>query len=160
MSHVERATRFGAIVVIWALMLLGSVVLLATPLIASGLVDQYSDYEGHFWTITALLFAPAAAALTLLAIILVLLRRIRLEQLFSSSTNKWVQALSVVATVLSMSFAVIFGWLNFMNTMPPIIGAMLLIAFLLPLAVALVTRTLLGELKKATAATEELEGVV
>jgi hypothetical protein len=46
------------------------------------------------------------------------------------------------------------------NTLPPIIGLVLLIGFFAPLAVALVTKTLLVLLKKATIANEELEGVV
>lgn len=160
MNRVEKLTRILSIIVIWVLMILGGLLFLATPLIASGLVDQYSDYAGDFWTITIMLAVPALAAISLLAIVLVLLRRIRIDAMFTTQTNGWVRALSYSAGVLSLSFAFIFGWLTMKNTLPPVIGAMLLIAFLLPLAVALVTRTLLGLLQRATAASEELEGVV
>jgi xanthosine utilization system XapX-like protein len=80
--------------------------------------------------------------------------------MFSSTAQKWVRVLSYNAGALSASFAAILIWLNIKNTLPPIIGLVLLLGFFLPLAVALVTRTLLVLLKRATAASEELEGVV
>jgi hypothetical protein len=141
-------------------MLIGILVSIAVPFAASWLVSEYSEYTNDFWIITGMLLAPALLAESLLVIILVLLRRIRVDQMFSVAAHKWVRALSYNAATLSGTFAVILVWLNIKNTLPPIIGLVLLIGFFLPLAVALVTRTLLVLLKKATAASEELEGVV
>ena len=97
---------------------------------------------------------------SLLGVILVLLRRVRIDQMFSRSAHGWVRTLSYNAAALSLSFGVILFWLNAKNTLPPAVGLMLLLAMLLPLAVALVTRTLLGFLQKATTDHEELEGVI
>lgn len=141
-------------------MFFGVLTLIAVPFIASTLVAEYSEYTNDFWVITGMLLAPTLLAQSLLIIILVLLRRIRVDQMFSVAAHKWVRALYYNAAALSGTFAVILVWLNIKNTLPPIIGLVLLIGFFLPLAVALVTRTLLVLLKKATAASEELEGVV
>jgi hypothetical protein len=141
-------------------MLIGILVSIAVPFAASWLVSEYSEYTNDFWIITGMLLAPALLAESLLVIILVLLRRIRVDQMFSVAAHKWVRALSYNAATLSGTFAVILVWLNIKNTLPPIIGLVLLIGFFLPMAVALVTRTLLVLLKKATAASQELEGVV
>lgn len=160
MTQSENTTRIAAILVIWILMFFGVLTLIAVPSIASALVAEYSEYTNDFWVITGMLLAPTLLAQSLLIIILVLLRRIRVDQMFSVAAHRWVRALSYNAAALSATFAVILVWLNIKNTVPPTIGLVLLIGFFLPLAVALVTRTLLVLLKKATAASEELEGVV
>ena len=160
MTQSENTTRIAAILVIWILMFFGVLTLIAVPFIASTLVAEYSEYTNDFWVITGMLLAPTLLAQSLLIIILVLLRRIRVDQMFSVAAHRRVRALSYNAAALSATFAVILVWLNIKNTLPPIIGLVLIMGFFLPLAVALVTRTLLVLLKKATAASEELEGVV
>jgi hypothetical protein len=80
--------------------------------------------------------------------------------MFSVSAQKWVRLLSYNASALAVSFLVILVWLNLKNTLPPAVGIVLVVGFILPLAVALVTRTLLVLLKQATASSEELEGVI
>lgn len=160
MTQSENATRIAAILIIWILMFFGVLTLIAVPFIASTLVAEYSEYINDFWVITGLLLAPTLLAQSLLIIILVLLRRIRVDQMFSVAAHKWVRVLSYNAAALSATFAVILVWLNIKNSVPPIIGLVLFIGFFLPLAVALVTRTLLVLLKKATTASEELAGVV
>ena len=160
MTQSENTTRIAAILAIWILMFFGVLTLIAVPFIASTLVAEYSEYINDFWVITGLLLAPTLLAQSLLIIILVLLRRIRVDQMFSVAAHRWVRALSYNAAALSATFAVILVWLNIKNSVPAIIGLVLLIGFFLPLAVALVTRTLLVLLKKATAASEELAGVV
>jgi hypothetical protein len=142
------------------LILLGALFAISVPFVASSLVDEYNQYANDLWVITGLLFIPILLAASLLAIILVLLRRIRIDQIFSATAHKWVRALSYNAVALSASFVVILLWLNIKNTLPPVIALVLLIGFFVPLAVALVTRTLLFLLKRATSASEELEGVV
>lgn len=160
MTTLEKITRIGAIVVIWALMLGGVLVALAVPIISTALVVQYAEYEYDFWVITGMLEAPVAIAVTMLVIILVLLRRIRIDRMLTETSFKWVRALSYDAFFLAVSFAVILIWLNIKNTLPPLVGIALILAIFLPLAVSLVTRTLLGLLKKATAASVELEAVI
>jgi hypothetical protein len=160
MNKLDKASYMGAIGVTWILMLIGVLVAIAAPFLASALASEYGEYAKDFWVITGLLLAPVFLAESLLVIILVLLRRIRIDQMFSSTAHKWVRILSYNAGALSASFAAILIWLNIKNTLPPIIGLVLLLGFFLPLAVALATRTLLVLLKRATAASEELEGVV
>lgn len=160
LNNFEKITRVGAIGVIWVLMLFGVLAAIALPFVASALVNEYREYANDFWVITGILLVPVILAETLLVIILVLLRRIRVDQMFSNSAHNWVRVLSYNAAALSVSFAVILVWLNIKNTLPPMVGLVLLIGFFLPLAVALVTRTLLVLLKQATVASEELEGVV
>jgi hypothetical protein len=159
-NKLEKATHIGAISVIWMLMLLGVLVSLAVPLVASEFVNEYSEYANDFWVIAGLLLIPILLAESLLAINLVLLRRIRVDQMFSAIAHKWVHALSFNAGALSASFFLILIWLNIKNTLPPLIGLILVIGVLGPLAVALVTRSLSVLLKRATHANEELEGVV
>lgn len=159
-NTLDKTAYIGAIGVIWMLMILGVLVACAVPLVASEFVSEYSEYANDFWVIAGLLIAPILLAESLLAIILVLLRRIRVDEMFSPIAHKWVRALSYNAGALSASFVVILIWLNVKNTLPPIIGLVLLIGVFVPMAVALVTRTLLVLLKRATYASEELEGVV
>ena len=159
-NKLEKAAYIGAISVIWMLMILGVLVAFAVPLVASEFVSEYSEYANDFWVIAGLLIVPILLAESLLAIILVLLRRIRVYEMFSPIAHKWVRALSYNAGALSASFVVILIWLNIKNTLPPIIGLVLLIGVFVPLAVGLVTGTLLVLLKRATHASEELEGVV
>jgi hypothetical protein len=156
----ERAIQIGAIFVIWILMIIGVLVFVAVPFVAGLLVDEYDEYANEFWPIVVMLVTPTLLAESLLVIILVLLRRIRVDQMFSIAAHKWVGALSYNAAALSATFLVILVWLSFKNTLPPIIGLTLLIGCFLPLAVSLVTRALLVLLKNATAKSEELEGVV
>jgi hypothetical protein len=160
MKKLERAVRVGAIISIWVLMAIGALVLVAVPFLSSSLVTSYSEYANDFWIITGMLVIPVLLAEALLSIILVLLRRIRVDQMFSVSAQKWVRLLSYNAATLSVSFLVILVWLNLKNTLPPAVGIVLIVGFILPLAVALVTRTLLVLLKQATASSEELEGVI
>lgn len=160
MNQSDKATRIAAILVIWILVLFGALALIAVPSITSWLVREYSEYRNDFLAITVMLSAPALLAQSILLIILVLLRRIRVDQIFSVSAHKWVRALSYNAAALSTTFLVILVWLTIKNTLPPTVALALVIGALLPLAVALVTRTLLVLLKKATTASEELEGVV
>jgi hypothetical protein len=160
MNKLDKVSYMGAIGVIWILMFFGVLTAIAAPFLASALVSEYSEYADDFWVISGLLLVPVLLAEALLVIILVLLRRIRIDQMFSSAAHKWVRLLSYNTGALSASFVAILIWLNVKNTLPPVIGLVLLLGFFLPLAVALVTRTLLVLLKRATAASEELEGVV
>jgi len=160
MKKMDVAFRVGAIASIWVLITVGILAGAAVPLISAGLSEQYTEYSKDFWVITGLLIVPVLLAETLLAVILVLMRRIRKDQMFSPAAHRWVRVLSYNSAALSLSFASILAWLNAKNTLPPVIGLALLTAIFLPLAVALVTRTLLGLLKKATEASEELQGVI
>ena len=160
MNRFEKISHLGAISAIWVLMLIGVFVALALPFVASEFVNGYDEYANDFWVIAGLLFIPVLLAESLLSIVLVLLRRIRVDQMFSAISHKWVRALSYNAGALSASFAVILIWLSLKNTLPPIIGLILVIGAVTPLAVALVTSSLLVLLKRATYASEELDGVV
>lgn len=160
MKNLDKWARTAAIAVIWVLIAIGVAVGAGIPFVATALVKEFGEYASDFGTITTLLMIPDSLAIALLVVILVLLRRIRVDQIMTPSTYKWVRALTYVSAALALSFVAIFGWLIYKNTLPPSVAIVLILGVLLPLAVSLVTRTLLGLLQKATQATEELEGVI
>ena len=156
----QQFIHVGAIMVVWALIAIAAMALLAIPLLALGLANEFSEYARDVTVITALLGTPVVLTISLLAVILVLLRRIRIDRMLTKSAQAWVRVLSYNALALAGSFALIITWLSLKNTLPPSVGIVLLIGVFLPLAVALVTRSLLGLLQRATDASEELEGVI
>lgn len=153
--------RFGANAVIWLLILIGIPLLLfIVPLLAVELASAYSEFSNEGLAIMALIGTPVLLGQTLLVIVLVLLRRIRADRVFAAASYKWVKLLAWNAAALAVSFGAILVWLSAKNTLPPLVLATLLIATLLSLGVALVTATLFGILRQATAVTEELEGLI
>ena len=160
MRKFEKLEHVGAVSAIWILILLGVLVAILVPFLATELAHAYSAYTHDFWIIVLLLSTPVALAEIMLAIILILLNRIRADRIFSAAAHNWVRALSVIAAALSASFVAILIWLNMKNTLPPLLGIILMIGVFVPLAVAAVTKSMLSLLRRATKAREELEGVV
>lgn len=161
MQGAGRFIYMLASVVLWVLVLIGFAFHFAfVPALSHGINQEFEEFANDRWLIQGLITAPVIFGQILLLIIIFLLRRIRAEQMFSTSVYKWVRLLAVDALALAASFVTIFVWLNIKNTLPPAIGIVLLVAILLSLAVSLVTASLLGLLKKATDVSQELEGVI
>jgi len=103
---------------------------------------------------------PVLLTLSLLAIILILLRRIQTDQILSSATNKWVKAFTAIAGLLALHFVLIGIWASSKNSLHQPTTFILILMFIISLAISLVSGSLLGLLKKATSSNEKLEVVV
>ena len=134
---------------------------LAVPLVITPRLVNYYDAFSNDYVITNLMFeTPVLLALSLLVIILILLRRIQTDQILSSATTKWVKAFTAIAGFGALHFVFIGIWASSKNSLHQPTTFILTLLFIISLAVSLVAGSLLGLLKKATAANEELEGVV
>ena len=160
-GKLDGALRFGAGLIIWLLIALGVPTLLfVVPLLSVELASSYGEFSNEGLPIMALIGTPVLLGEALLVIVLILLGKIRKDRMFSPAVHKWVKLLAWDAAALACSFAVILFWLGAKNTLPPLVVLTLLVASMLSLAVALVTANLLALLRKATVATEELNGVI
>lgn len=153
--------RILANITIWLLIALGFAVHLAfVPAVIGQLTTTYSEYAADALVISALLVTPVALGQIMLFLVFALLRRIHSDRMLTASAFKWVKFLIADAYALAASGVALLTWLSIKNTLPPVILAILLVFSLLALAVALVTTSLLGLLKNATAAKQELEEVI
>ena len=160
-NRLENVIRIGASVAIWALIVIFSIPTVLMPVVLAGLLSEYQrEYSLDFLTLTVLVEIPMVLFIALLSIVLLLLRRISVDRIFSKTAHHLVRRLSYNAAILALSLVVIMIWLFTRNAFPPGALIVLTLGVLLFLAVALVSRTLLGLLKEATAASDELEGVI
>jgi hypothetical protein len=161
MTKFEKLTYLLGSAILWLLILLGLVVLgLFIPVNVSALQNTYQEYSGDGLTIQILLSVPVLIGQLILFEVMYLIRLVHRNQMFTSRAFKWVQALTISAFALAGSIGVIAIWLSNKNTLPPFVAIVLAVTFLLVLAVALVVISLLGLLKRATEASQELEGVI
>jgi len=150
-----------AMVLTFFLILMVLYISLAVPLVITPRLVNYYDAFTNDWVTTNFMFeSPVLLTLSLLAIILILLRRIQTDQILSSATNKWVKAFTAIAGLLALHFVLIGIWASSKNSLHQPTTFILILMFIISLAISLVSGSLLGLLKKATAANEELEGVV
>lgn len=160
-SRVDGFVRIAAGLVVWLLLALSIPVLLfAVPLTSVSLASSYSEFSNEGLPLMALFGTPVLLGQSFLALVLLLLGRIRTDRMFSPKVNKWVRLLGWNAAAIAASFSAIFAWFATKNTLPPLVLLALIVAILLSLAVALVTASLLGILRRATAAKQELDGVI
>ena len=147
--------------VIWILILigLGGLVVLV-PTLASELSGEFSEYRGDFLILVFLLGVPVVISLGILGLILLLLRRIRLDRMLTEASYNPIRWLVRLAASLAGSFVLIGVWLSIKNTLPPVIAIVLAVFALISLAVALVTNVLFGLLKQAVAHSDELREVI
>jgi len=151
----------SAMVFSFFLILMVLYISLAVPLVITPRLVNYYDAFTNDYVITNLMFeTPVLLTLSLLVIILILLRRIQTDQILSSTTNKWVKAFTAIAGFGALHFVFIGIWASSKNSLHQPTTFILILLFIISLAVSLVAGSLLGLLKKATAANEELEGVV
>ncbi len=160
-KYSTRVTEAASACVIWILIFigLGGLVVLV-PALAGELSDQFSEYRGDFLILVFLLGVPVVIGLGILGLILLLLRRIRLDRMLTDVSYKPIRWLVRLAASLAGSFALIGVWLSIKNTLPPVIAIVLAVFALISLAVALVTHVLFGLLKQAVAHSDELREVI
>lgn len=161
MKKLDKATFVGGYGALTLLAFSGAIGLaLFVPAISGGLAATYSEFANDQAVIAALLSAPVIAAELIIAEIMYLLWLVHKDRMFSARVYKWVQLLVATTLGLAGSFVAIQVWLSQKGTLPPFYLFALVILTLISIAVALVTRSLLGLLRKATSATEDLEGVI
>lgn len=160
-TKFDGVMRISASTVVCILIVLGFPTLLViVPLLSVSLASSYSEFSNEGIALMALFGTPVVLSQSLLGIVLVLLGRIRADRMFSPQVNKWVRLLAWNSVALAASFLTILFWFGAKNTTPPLVMLGLVVASLVALAVGFVTATLLGTLRQATAATEELEAVI
>jgi Protein of unknown function (DUF2975) len=146
---------------IWALITIGlAVQVVVIPDVSNSLAKQYVEYSADAGIITAMLTAIIFVGQATLAFISLLLKRIRANELLSTTTIKWVNALASSLFVASLTFVFLLAWLVSKNTLPPSLAIALMLAVLVSATVALVTLSLKGVLQEATATRVEMDGVI
>lgn len=158
---LDKVALAGANFAIWLLLLVGAAaVVFVTPSIAGQLTAAYVEYQGDFVNLVVLLSSPVVAVMSMLVIVLVLLKRIRADRMFSSDVNRWIQALAISALGIASTFFAIIVWLSAKNTLPPLVLVVLLVGFITAMAIAFVIRSLLALLRSAKEAKDELAAVI
>ena len=161
MNTLERLSYLIGSILLWLLFGMGALAAaFIAPAISESLTRTYSEYANDRLVIQLLLTTPVVLGMLIVLAVLLLVRLVHKDQIMSMSAYKWVRALTLTAFGLAASLLAIILWLNSKNTLPPLVGAVLVTATLLALAVGFVTLTLTSLLKRATTAVEELEGVI
>lgn len=162
MKVSDRNKAFVAAHIVLGLLLFAGVsgLVVIVPALAAELVGRYSEYESDFIILIALLGLPLLIGLATLGLILVLLRRIRLDRLLAPASYGPIRWLVLASALLAGSFVLIGVWLAMKNTLPPVIAIVLAVFALVSLAVSLVTNVLFGLLKQAVAHSDELREVI
>lgn len=161
MSNLERFTYVLGSAILWGLIALAAIVLATfIPLNSAALQESYVEFANDALTIQILLSVPVLIGQLILFEVMSLIRLVHRNQMFTNHAFKWVRALTISAFAMAGSIGFIAVWLANKNTLPPFVAMVLVSAFLLVLAVALVVISLLGLLKRATEASQELEGVI
>lgn len=145
--------------VVLGLMVLGALVVVV-PASASSLSARFNEFAGESVTIAILLSTPLAVFLVVLGTTALLLRLVQTDRMFSERVFKWVNVLSLASFVQGITFIVVGTWFSNQGGLPPFYLFGLLFLSLLSVAVGLVTAALLQLLKKATAVSQDLEGVI
>lgn len=161
MSNLERFTYVLGSAILWGLIALAAIVLATfIPINSAALQESYVEFANDALTIQILLSVPVLIGQLILFEVMSLIRLVHRNQMFTNHAFKWVRALAISAFALAGSIGFIAVWLANENTLPPFVAMVLVAAFLLVLAVALVVISLLGLLKRATEASQELDGVI
>jgi|AntAceMinimDraft_1070359.scaffolds.fasta_scaffold50908_2 hypothetical protein len=130
------------------------------PQISLELATRYSEFSNDELIIRVLLTMPIVIAIAVFLEVMYLQRLVHLDRMSSSRAYKWVKLLTITPLVLAASFVFIGLWLSWNKALPPFYFFTLLALSVFSLAVSAVTHSLLGLLRRATSASEELEGVV
>ena len=161
MSGFEKISYLLGSAILWTLVVLGVFALTTLiPVNSVYLQNTYVEFANESLVIQAILSLPVLIGQAILLEIMYLLRLVHRNQMFTNRAFKWVRALTSSAFTLAGSIGAIASWLFFKNTLPPFVGMVLVTSFFLALAVGLVVISLLGLLKRATQAAQELEGVI
>lgn len=145
----------------WLVLLLAGLgVLVIVPTISQSLSNQFSEFANDELLLRGMMSAPVVVFSGVIAIVLVLVSRIRKDRMFSSEAAKWVRLLIGTTAALGLVLVGDVIWLGGKNALPPF--AFFTLAFLasVTFAASFVTAHLLGLLKKATSLSEDLSGVI
>lgn len=143
--------------------LVGAGVLAATVLVPQVSLDlgrRYSEFSNQQSQIQLLLTLPILISIAVFLVVMHLQRLVHRDHMFSPSVYKWVRLIVVGALGLAGSFVVLIVWLTYRQALAPFFFLTLVALSVFCLAVAAVTSSLLGLLRRATLTSEELEGVV
>lgn len=147
-------------IVIWLLVAIALTgVTLVAPLMSTELAT-IPDYANDRWTIQFLISLPVVIGMAILLEVLYLLKLTYKNQMFTEQVFKWVRLLAGTCFGLAASCVSLGAWLSYKNTFPPGMLIVVTVSTLLAIAVALVTTSLLGLLRNATANANDLEGVI
>jgi cytochrome bd-type quinol oxidase subunit 2 len=124
------------------------------------LSETYSEYAADSLTIQLLLSSVVVTGMVTLASIAWLLMRLKNSKLLQDPSLRVVSVLMFSLFGVAASFAALLMWLGVKNTLPPSILLILLVAILLATAAAFVVASLKNVLREATAARQELDGVI
>ena len=161
MSKKLNTATFLAGISIWALIAIGVAFLaLVIPILSGELSEKYTEYSSDKLTIQILLSSVVVTGLVVLATIAWLLGRLKNSKLLLEPSLRVVNVLMFSLFGVAASFAALLTWLGVKNTLPPSILLFLLVAILLAIAAAFVVASLKSVLQEATAARQELEGVI
>ena len=161
MEKSNRVVELTASIVLWALVLIGSFGLIVlVPALAGELSNEFSEYQFDFAILVLLLGIPVGLGLAILGLIMLLLRRIKLDKMLAPTSYGPIRWLARSSAALAGSFVLIGIWLTLKNTLPPVILIVLSVFALVSLAVSLVTSVLFGLLRKAVAHSDELSEVI
>ena len=130
------------------------------PLVSQSLSEEYSEYSQDKLSIQIMLSAIVAVGQIVLALVWLLLSRIRNRALISETTLKWVNALATSLFAAGATLTVLLGWLISKNTLPPGLAGVLVLAILVTCTVALVTISLRGVLREAINTQIEMQAVI
>ena len=133
---------------------------LLVPQVSLELASRYSEFSNDGLTIRVLLTIPIVISIAIFLEVLYLQRLVHRDQMLSQRTYKWVRLLEITPLGLAASFVLILLWLSSKQALPPFYLFALISLSIFCLAVSMVTSSLLGLLRRATMASEELAGVV
>lgn len=154
------ATRVSEFL-IWVLISIGlAIQLFALPQISESLAQQYSEYSSDRTVIQVMLSSIVTVAQIVLALIWLLLSRIRTRTLIAQNTLKWVTTLAASLFVAAAAFSFLLAWLIAKDTLPPGLAAVLMLATLVSFTVAMVTISLKAVLREAVSTHLELQAVI
>lgn len=130
------------------------------PQVSLELSNRYSEFSNDGVAIRVLLTMPIVISIAVFLEVMYLQRLVHLDRMFSSRVHKWVTLLTVTPLVLAASFVFLGLWLSWNQALPPFYFFTIATLSVFSLAVSMVTHSLMGLLRRATSAAEELEGVV
>lgn len=133
---------------------------LAVPQLSNALASRYSEFAGEALTIQILTTIPILLTIAVFIEVIYLQRLVHSDRMFTPKAFKWVRLLAITPLALGSSFILLGTWLALKQALPPAVFLALSALTIFCLAVSMITFSLLGLLRHATSASEELDGVV
>lgn len=135
-------------------------IFILVPQLSLELASRYSEFSNDEPIVRVILTVPIVISIAVFLEVMYLQRLVHLDRMFSPRVYKWVKLLTITPLALAASFFLIGLWLSWNQTLPPFYLFAIVALSVFSLAVSMVSNSLLGLLRCATSASEELEGVV